>query len=34
MDWKWFLIGAAFAMFVLPFLMSLLGGARRRTAKV
>jgi hypothetical protein len=30
-DWKWFLIGALFAMFVLPMLLGLATGSRRRT---
>jgi hypothetical protein len=29
-DWKWFLIGALFAMFVLPMLLGLVSGGRSR----
>lgn len=30
-DWKWFIFGALFAMFVLPMLLGLFSGRSRRT---
>lgn len=31
-DWKWLLVGIAFALFALPMLLNMLRGVKRKTA--